>query len=192
MRRQFLQLLSLTAILVSMGLSSGSLLGKEAKGAKEEKAAEREERIALAKGLLNHSAVSLLNFHVSGVRDQATAQQNLVQTSEGKPAKRSYYGNGPGGSVEMDLGMLKALMMLANEGFSYRITEFAGGSHSCNSRHYCGVGFDIDTLDGKKIGYNHPTYRAFMERCRALGATEVLGPGSRGHSTHLHVAWPRS
>ena len=26
---------------------------------------------------------------------------------------------------------------------------------------------------------------------RAKGATEVLGPGYKGHSGHVHMAWPR-
>jgi hypothetical protein len=30
-----------------------------------------------------------------------------------------------------------------------------------------------------------------MARCRALGATEVLGPGDQGHDDHIHAAWPR-
>ena len=152
---------------------------------------ERWERMALATGLLKHRGVSLLDFHISRVEDEATAKDNLRQAARGRHAKRSYYGNGPGGAVELDVRMLRALMVLANEGYTFRITEFAGGSHSCNSRHYCGVGFDIDTLDGRKIGHGHPGYREFMARCKELGATEVLGPGSRGHSTHLHVAWPR-
>jgi hypothetical protein len=53
------------------------------------------------------------------------------------------------------------------------------------------LAFDIDRLDGREISIAHPACRAFMKRCRELGATEVLGPGSRGHSTHIHVAWPR-
>jgi hypothetical protein len=29
-----------------------------------------------------------------------------------------------------------------------------------------------------------------MQRCHALGATQVLGPGDPGHATHVHCAWP--
>jgi len=87
--------------------------------------------------------------------------------------------------------MLRALYVLVQGGYSFRITEFAGGSHSSRSRHYAGIAFDIDTLNGRPVSAGHPDYRRFMRRCRELGATEVLGPGSRGHSTHLHVAWPR-
>lgn len=185
MPRLFLNLRILRALVAVLVLLPGAVsaeLGASSNGG---------ERAGLAAGLLRHSGVSLLDFHVSGVSDSATARDNLTQSATGRGAKRSYYGNGPGGATALDVRMLKALMTMANEGYTFRITEFAGGSHSCNSRHYCGVGFDIDTLNGKKIRYGHPTYRAFMKRCRELGATEVLGPGSRGHSTHLHVAWPR-
>jgi hypothetical protein len=152
---------------------------------------QRWERMSLADELLSHSGVSVLNFHVSGVRDDATAKANLLQVAAGKSAKRSYYGNAPGGAVMMDLQMLKALRILAKEGYTFRITELAGGSHCSTSRHYAGVAFDIDTLNGKRIGYSNPKFRSFMRRCRELGATEVFGPGTRGHATHLHVAWPR-
>ena len=152
---------------------------------------ESGERIELAKRLLSHGGVSQLNFHISRNKDEATAQHNLVQTAEGRPAKRSYYGNGPGGAVDLDVRMLKALLILANEGYTFRITELAGGSHSSTSRHYSGLAFDIDTLNGKRIGYGNPSFRDFLKRCRELGATEVFGPGTRGHGSHLHIAWPR-
>lgn len=149
------------------------------------------ERARLANELLAHHRVDYLDFHVSGNRDQATAQDNLQQTASGRMARRSSYGNGPGGWTMLDLRMLRALVALANEGYSFRLTELAGGSHCRTSRHYVGVAFDIDMLNGKKIRPGHPTYRRFMRRCKELGATEVLGPGTRGHSSHVHVAWPR-
>jgi hypothetical protein len=141
--------------------------------------------------MLQQPGLSLLDFHVSGRRDEATAKHNLLQTAAGKSAKRSYYSNAPGGKTQLDPQMLRAMLILLNEGYTFRVTEFAGGSHSSNSRHYAGLAFDIDTLNGRRISYGHPNYRAFLKRCRQLGATEVLGPGTRGHSRHLHVAWPR-
>ena len=149
-----------------------------------------DERTRLAQSLLRNSRVSLLNYHVSGRRDSATARDNLVQTAKGLPAKLSYYGRAPGGTTRLDVRMLRALHILTREGYSFRITELAGGSHSSRSRHYVGVAFDIDFLNGRKVKPGHPTYRRFLQRCRQLGATEVFGPGTRGHSTHLHIAWP--
>lgn len=173
---------ALAAMLVFLPAASWADLGASENGS---------ERRSLGQGLLAHRGVSFLDFHISRNRDEATAKHNIVQTAQGRAAKRSYYGTGPGGSVYLDVKMLRALMILANEGYTFRITELAGGSHSSRSRHYVGTAFDIDTLNGERIRYGNRSYRRFMNRCRELGATEVLGPGTRGHSSHLHVAWPR-
>lgn len=134
--------------------------------------------------------VDLLPVLPSGVEDGADARSNITDTAAGRPAKRSSYGNAPGGETELSVSMLEGLLTLSSR-YSFRITTIAGGSHSSRSRHYLGVGFDVDTLDGQRVGINHPTFRNFMRDARELGATEVLGPGNRGHNTHMHVAWPR-
>ena len=149
------------------------------------------QRVVLARTLLNSPRISLLGYHVSGYRDEASARHNLLQTANGLPVKRSYYGRAPGGSTRLSVSMLRALHTLTQEGYSFRITELAGGSHCSTSRHYAGVAFDVDFLNGRKITAGHPTYRRFMQRCRELGATEVFGPGTRGHGSHVHIAWPR-
>lgn len=148
-------------------------------------------RQALAQDILQHKRISLANFHVSGRRDTATALDNIRQTARGGKARRSYYGNAPGGYTRLDNRMLAGLKKLADQGYRMRLTEVAGGSHSRKSRHYAGLAFDVDYINGIKVGYGNPYYRKFMKRCRRLGATEVLGPGDRGHNTHIHVAWPR-
>ena len=86
--------------------------------------------------------------------------------------------------------MLAGMLKLA-ESYTFRVTSIAGGSHSKTSRHYAGVAFDVDQIEGNRVSAANPHYRAFMQRARDLGATEVLGPGSKGHDTHLHCAWPR-
>jgi hypothetical protein len=86
--------------------------------------------------------------------------------------------------------MLRGLLALAQE-YSFSISEIAGGSHSSNSRHYAGVAADFNKVNGRPINAGHPDLIAFKARCRALGATEVLGPGAPGHATHVHAAWPR-
>lgn len=147
------------------------------------------QRVALAQWLLKDAQTETLKFHVSGVKDQASAYHNLLHTSQGQRAKRSYYGRAPGGSTVLDIRMLRALYILRREGYSFRITEFAGGSHASKSRHYAGTAFDLDKLNGRKISSSHPLYRRFIRRCQELGATQVFGPGTRGHRTHLHIAW---
>lgn len=150
----------------------------------------KSERKKLASWLINNGRVKFANFHVSGRRDRATAYDNIRHARYGA-VRRSSYGNAPGGYTHLDIRMLRALKRLAQEGYRIRITELAGGSHSRRSRHYAGLAVDLDYINGKKVRYNNPHYRRFMRRCRQLGATEVLGPGNRGHSSHIHAAWPR-
>jgi hypothetical protein len=48
----------------------------------------------------------------------------------------------------------------------------------------------VDVINGKPVNSGNPHVRDFMKKCRDLGATQVLGPGDAGHSTHVHAAWP--
>jgi hypothetical protein len=181
----------LTRLVLVALLSAATLLSPASAEPSAYRRSASPGRAQLAQLLLQSPRVRLLDYHVSGVRDSASARQNLLQTARGIPAKRSYYGRGRGGVTKLSLNMLRALVVLTREGHSFRITELAGGSHCSNSRHYLGVAFDIDYLNGQKISSGHPTYRRFMQLCRELGATEVFGPGTRGHHSHVHIAWPR-
>jgi hypothetical protein len=82
------------------------------------------------------------------------------------------------------------MLDLANT-YTFGVSEVAGGSHSPNSRHYVGVAFDVNVINGQGVNVNNADFRNFMQRCRELGATEVLGPGDAGHDTHVHCAWQR-
>ena len=134
--------------------------------------------------------LELLPVQVSGRNDGADARANIADTALGRDAKRSSYGNAPGGRVPLTFSLLEGLKTLSDD-FSFRITALAGGSHSGRSRHYLGVALDVDVIDGQRVNKDHPRFREFMAKARSLGATEVLGPGARGHDTHLHIAWPR-
>ena len=134
--------------------------------------------------------IDLLAVQVSGRNDGADARSNIADTALGRQAKRSSYQNAPGGRVSLSFPLLEGLKTLSDD-HSYRVTALAGGSHSARSRHYLGVGFDVDQLDGMPINKDHPGFREFMARARELGATEVLGPGNGGHDNHIHVSWPR-
>ena len=146
----------------------------------------------LAKRILNHPKITLLRHQVSGRVDGATSYDSIAQTARGYNAKRSSYQNAPGGYTKLNREMLETMLYLADvKGYRYRVTSIAGGSHSKNSRHYAGLGFDVDLINGVKVGAGKPYYRAFMNAARSRGATEVLGPGTKGHSRHVHMAWPR-
>lgn len=149
----------------------------------------------LAARVQRTAAISLARGHESGNQDDATAEDNIMDAANGRAANRSSYtqgGNrGPGGTTALDQEMLEGMLALAAD-YRFTVSEIAGGVHSPNSRHYAGVAFDVNTLDGQAINNGHPSFRQFMQRGRDLGATEVLGPGDPGHATHVHLAWPRN
>lgn len=146
----------------------------------------------LAQQVLNHPNILLWQYSpiASGTSDGADALNNIRDIAVGLSARRSSYGNAPGGTVNLNPRMLQGMLQLADT-YNIRITSIAGGSHSPTSRHYAGVAFDIDKINGTPVNFSNPDYQALMRRCRALGATEVLGPGDAGHNTHVHCAWPR-
>jgi glycosyl hydrolase family 46 len=153
-------------------------------------AAAGSDVATLAQRILANPKITLATVHASGVDDQATVRQNIVDTAAGGRARRSSYGTAPGGTVALDPRLLRSLLTLADE-YSFSISELVGGSHNANSRHYAGIAADISVINGQHVSAGHPDFRKFMQRARDLGATEVLGPGNAGHSTHVHAAWPR-
>jgi len=147
---------------------------------------------ALAKRVLNHPNIELYRKQVSGVVDKASAYHNISSTANGYSARRSTYGTAPGGYTKLDRKMLETMLYLADvKGYRFNVTSIAGGSHSSTSRHYVGTAFDVSRINGVRVSSSNPYYKSFMSVCRAKGATEVLGPGHRGHSSHVHLAWPR-
>lgn len=153
-------------------------------------AAAGDTAAALARRIQQSPKIGLARGHFSRVQDNATAFDNINDTAEGRAAHRSSYGNAPGGTVNLDPRMLRGMFDLS-ETFSFSVSEICGGSHNTNSRHYAGCTFDINVLDGHHVNADNPSAASFQQRCRELGATEVLGPGDPGHSTHIHAGWPR-
>ena len=151
----------------------------------------RTSRQNLAIALLASPNVQFANYHVSGRRDNATALDNLKQTAAGVSAARSSYGRAPGGYTQLSPQMLYAMKVLSDDGYRFHITSIAGSSHSSRSRHYLGVAFDVNRVNGVPVRAGSAHWREFIRRCEAMGATETLGPGDPAHSTHIHVAWPR-
>jgi hypothetical protein len=145
---------------------------------------------ALAGRILASGRIELATTHSSGVTDRATPRFNIEMTAAGERAQRSSYGTAPGGTVMLDRRLLEGLLALAGS-YRFAVAELCGGSHNPNSRHYAGVAADINVINGRRVGSGHPDLDAFKALCRALGATEVLGPGQAGHDTHVHAAWPR-
>ncbi|MFF3356801.1 GH25 family lysozyme [Streptomyces sp. NPDC002917] len=144
---------------------------------------------ALAKQVLNAPGITFARAH-SATRDSAsTAYANIVDMADGRGALTSRQSHVGARRVQLDPRMLRTLLALRNHnGYRFSISEFVGGVHSANSRHYRGLAFDVNVINGKHVGSGAPA-NAFMKACSAAGATEVIGPPSRGHRTHIHCAW---
>lgn len=150
-------------------------------------------RVQLAQSVLNHSGISLWSRSPTGSSgtDGADAHSNVSDTAAGRAAKRSNYDNAPGGEIQLDPRMLCGMLELAKS-YRFGVTSIAGGSHSATSRHYAGIAFDTYEINGLRVSSSNSHFRGFMQKCRELGATEVLGPGDdTAHATHVHCAWPR-
>jgi zinc D-Ala-D-Ala carboxypeptidase len=150
-------------------------------------------RAQIATRIRNNGGITLYNAHVSGNNHPgSTARQNIIDASNGNQALRSPWGHHGATRVHLDVDLLQGMLdMRTQYGYTFRVTAIVGGSHGANSRHYAGLAFDVDTINGRRVSSSHPAFRTFMNRCRTQGATEVLGPGNVGHSTHIHCAWPR-
>lgn len=154
----------------------------------------------LARQILDKSSkVQLAGNHSSGNNDNATARQNIVDTAEGRQAQRSSYGCAPGQTVALNTKMLAGVLKLSDS-FSFSVSEIAGGQHSCpstrspsGSRHYSGLAFDANVINGQSATASNSAIRQFSAMCRTLGATEVFDAHTRpqDHGTHVHCAWPR-
>ncbi|MFG2834044.1 peptidoglycan-binding protein [Streptomyces zaomyceticus] len=135
-------------------------------------------RAQLAASIDANSRISLLTYHVSGVVDaDSTAQANITDTKNGTTAETSNYSDVGEREVWLSTAMLNGMLKLATErGYTFLVTEIAGGDHSSNSNHYKGIAFDADNMSVSNA--------TFVSACRAYGATEALDEGN-----HVHCAW---
>lgn len=186
--RRFLNTIYLAAL--ALTLSSCSSTVTEAIFEPTE-AQEKAEVKKLAQQILRHKNIDLMRKQVSGRRDGASSWDNIYGASRGYAAKRSSYGRAPGGYVRLKASMLRGMLRYAEAGYRFRVTSIAGGSHSRRSRHYAGVAFDVDKINGVRVRHRGCPHWRFRKTARRYGATEIKGPGNRGHTGHVHVAWPR-
>jgi peptidoglycan hydrolase-like protein with peptidoglycan-binding domain len=149
-------------------------------------------RAKLASQILDSPRIELWPFSPTGgsSSDGADAFSNISDTAQWRAAKRSNYGNAPGGSVYLDMRLLNGILGLSKT-YGIAITSIAGGSHSVDSLHYAGIACDVGAINDIGVSLANPYVAAFMQKCRALGATQILGPGSEGHDRHVHMVWPR-
>src|SRR5689334_21754187 len=127
-----------------------TVLGPAPTFAAEADATTASTRAHLAATMIRSHRITLATSHVSGVRDNATARDNIVDTAHGRRAHRSSYGTAPGGTVSLSTPMLRGMLAL-RKSFTFRVSEIAGGSHTAGSLHYQGRAFDVDLLDGQAV-----------------------------------------
>lgn len=139
----------------------------------------------------DNGAITLQTSHPSGISDpDSTARANIVDTADCNTAETSNYADPGETEVWLHTGLLNCMKTLvATYGYSYRVTEIAGGDHSANSYHYRGTAFDVSVINGSGVSSSNPYWSTYNQRCRNMGSIESLGPGNAGHSTHVHNAW---
>ncbi|MGW3512719.1 hypothetical protein [Streptomyces sp. NPDC000994] len=116
-------------------------------------------------------------------------QQNLIDVSNRRLAKTSPWGHKKGARVAFDTRMLNGVLKLNTQHhYTFEISELVGGEHSRTFKHYAGRVVDVTLINGRHVG-KKADHRGLMHACRMLGATLVLGPGDKGHGTHVHCQW---
>ena len=149
-----------------------------------------ESAADIARDVLADSRVTLATVHVGGVRDQATARQNLLDVAGGGTAARSWYGTAPGGRTALDVRTLGAVRKLGTQA-RVTVSEVAGGSHAGRSQHYYGRAIDVTYVNGVHVRAG-TSYRVVVDTCRSLKATHVWYPTYDpygGHANHVHCDW---
>lgn len=149
-----------------------------------------DTRVSVAKEILADTGTKLMTYHFSGVYDHADARHNVLDTAAGRAARRSTYEGAPGGSVMLDMRVLKALRRVGQVA-NVTISEIAGGSHAPNSLHYQGKAFDVYVANGAVVGPG-TSYMGVVRACKAMGATQVFYPAYDpygGHQHHVHCGF---
>ncbi|MFF4648271.1 hypothetical protein, partial [Streptomyces sp. NPDC001389] len=145
--------------------------------------------VALAKQLLKTPGITFARTHSQTRHNTSSAYANIVDMAAGRGALTSPGSHVGSKRVQLDPRMLRGLLTLHDTyGYRMNISEFAGGVHSKTSRHYRGLSFDVNVINGKHVGKGAP-HKAVMNLCSQLGATELRGPGDPNHNTHIHCAW---
>ncbi|WP_237292438.1 MULTISPECIES: GH25 family lysozyme [Streptomyces] len=145
--------------------------------------------VALAKQLLETPGITFARTHSETRHNASSAYSNIVDMAAGRGALTSPGSHVGSKRVQLDPRMLRGLLTLHDKyGYRMNISEFVGGVHSKTSRHYRGLSFDVNVINGKHVGKGAP-HKAVMNLCSQLGATELRGPGDPNHDTHIHCAW---
>ncbi len=140
----------------------------------------------------DNAGITLDTSHPSGISDPgSTARENIVDTAACRTAQTSAYSDVGVTSVWLHSTMLSSMREMREVfGYTYRVSEIAGGDHSSTSYHYRGTAYDVYVINGVGVSASSSNWRTFNQRNIDNGAIETLGPGDAGHDTHVHNAWP--
>lgn len=153
--------------------------------------ATKTKRAVLADQILANRKIELRKDHSETPRDGASAYDNVRDTADDKPAKRSSGRDrklvGKGGTTELSETVLRALLELART-YSFKVEELAGGKHGENSYHHLGKAFDISQIEGRRVDKYNPYQESFRQAAERLGlGFECLGPSNDvEHDDHIH------
>ena len=194
--QQSIEVLGYSADGMLMALERKTIVVTDAQGGlpSRGRGARDVSRSLLAKRLLQLDGVHLYDLLPSG-RMEAKPADSLsnIEDAVFGTSRTSCYENANCTDVYISETVLQAMIMInQRHGLKYNVTTITGGSHSRSSRHYSGVAFDVNHINGRKISTSTRTLNnQFTSLCRSFGATEVLAPPAAGHSGHIHCAWPR-
>lgn len=131
--------------------------------------------------LNDQEKITLWDRHPSGVKDNATALDNIRDACNGKAASRSKYTckecptpGAPGGEVCLQPILLRYMVDLFPKIGYFHVNEIAGACHSCKSKHYLGRAVDID-----------PT-KSYTSAKTMLDLCENMGGKALNETNHIH------
>jgi hypothetical protein len=149
---------------------------------------DRQMRINWAKNILCHPGIEL-SRHGGGEGAADSAYQNVKAAERGMASGLGGGADSPGGSVRLDLRMLRGLNAAARL-YPIRVAAIAGGEHPAGSPHHRGLAFDVDRINGQVVTPDNPYLAEFAGCCRRLGASVASGADDTDHPGSLHVEWP--
>lgn len=147
---------------------------------------------SLAKQILGNGRITL---GTSSSTSSGNPRQNIIDTSNGLPARRGCASNANCGlTVYLKRSMLQGTLNLANAGNSFYITSIAGGVHSATSDHYAGLAIDIGIWNGVSLSTPSSAHTRARNACIAAGSDpsqtfDAYHDPTGGHKNHVHCAW---
>lgn len=131
--------------------------------------------------LNEENKITLWDRHLSGVKDNATALDNIKDACKGEAASRSNYTckecpnpGAPGGEVCLHAILLKYMLNLATKIGYIHVNEIAGACHTCKSKHYQGLAVDIDPTK------SYDKAKTMLEMCTNMGGKAL------NETNHIH------